>query len=66
MIEKIKNDVKTWLVNRNEVGDALCNNIRNIMTSCGPRDLSIIEELIKHSVSSKGNLALVDIPVRGD
>lgn len=52
------------MVNRNEVGDALCNNIRNIMTSYGPMHLSIIEELIKHSISSKGNSALVDIPLK--
>lgn len=54
------------LESRGEIGDMFRDNLRLIMTSCGPRNLNEFKNIVSHMISPKENMELIATPSEED
>lgn len=61
-INKIKNNAGRWLDSREDIGEAFYENLRKIISTIGPIDLSEIKDLINLNVTREDNRNQISIP----
>lgn len=61
-INKIKNNAGLWLDSREDIGEAFYENLRKIISTIGPIDLSEIKDLINLNVTREDNRNQISIP----
>ena len=54
------------LESRGEIRDMFRDNLRLIMTSCGPTNLNEFKNIVSHMISPKENMELIATPLEED
>lgn len=62
IICRIKNKDGKWICNREEMGIELCYHIKSILATKGPRELSLLKEIINPIVLGEDNQAFLVTP----
>lgn len=61
-IVRIKNEEGKWLKIGEDIGTEFCKYFKNVMSSRGSRELHVVKEVIKPSISMEENEGLIAIP----